>query len=217
MPVSSRDAKRQASSARSIQARSDSAREHAGGAGTPSWVDLQAGAAIKARGTRDVSTVPSTLSRRSRPRRVASVRAPLSRNGWLRRDHAHFVRCAASSGQLGRALERIASASSGATEWGRPARRVESSLPRTGPDRSLTMSKLSLPLALLLTACVWPLSLAGAQEGWSVEVEPYAWIPTLEGEGSADGSPEADIQIDYPGGLSAALPLAVRLDAPGKS
>src|SRR5262245_56897392 len=58
---------------------------------------------------------------------------------------------------------------------------------------------------------------APAQDGWSLALEPYLWVPALEGEGSADGSPEADFEIDYPGGLSAALPLALRLEAPGGS
>jgi len=79
------------------------------------------------------------------------------------------------------------------------------------------LTKLSSRLALLVLAGAWPCSHAGAQERWSAEVEPYLWVPDLSGEGSADGAPEADFQIDYPGGLSAALPLAVRVDAPGRS
>ena len=58
---------------------------------------------------------------------------------------------------------------------------------------------------------------ARAQEGWSLVVEPYLWVPALEGEGSADGSAEVDFAIDYPGELSAALPLVLRLEAPGGS
>jgi len=64
------------------------------------------------------------------------------------------------------------------------------------------------------------LALAGparAQNSWSVTIEPYVWIPALEGEGSADGSPDVDFVIDYPGELSAALPIAMRLQAPDRS
>jgi len=56
---------------------------------------------------------------------------------------------------------------------------------------------------------------ARAQEGWHLTVEPYLWVPTLEGEGSADGSADVDFTIHYPGELSAALPLALRLETPG--
>jgi hypothetical protein len=73
----------------------------------------------------------------------------------------------------------------------------------------------SLRLALVLLACAALAADRHAQEDWSLRVEPYLWVPALEGEGSADGSPDADFEIDYPGGLSAALPLAVRLEAPG--
>ncbi|HEX6884858.1 MAG TPA: hypothetical protein VF530_15895 [Planctomycetota bacterium] len=54
-----------------------------------------------------------------------------------------------------------------------------------------------------------------AQDDWRLTIEPYVWIPTLEGEGSADGSPDADFDVDFPGELSAALPLALRLATPG--
>jgi hypothetical protein len=47
-------------------------------------------------------------------------------------------------------------------------------------------------------------------------IEPYAWVPTLQGEGSADGPVDVDFEIDYPGELSAALPLALRLETPDR-
>jgi len=68
-------------------------------------------------------------------------------------------------------------------------------------------------LHVLVVAC----ALAGgahAQDDWRLTIEPYAWVPTLEGEGSSDGSVEVDFDIDYPGGLSAALPLALQLETP---
>ena len=49
------------------------------------------------------------------------------------------------------------------------------------------MTKLSLRLVLLVAAGACPISLASAQERWSVEIEPYVWIPDLSGEGSAGG------------------------------
>ncbi len=69
---------------------------------------------------------------------------------------------------------------------------------------------------VLLTGCALAGS-AHAQDGWSLAVEPYLWVPDLVGEGSADGSADADFEIDYPGELSSALPLALRLEAPGGS
>lgn len=72
---------------------------------------------------------------------------------------------------------------------------------------------LSLGRMLLLAV-----ALAGApraQDGWSFTLEPYVWIPALEGDGSADGSPDVDFEIDYPGELSAAFPLALVLEGPG--
>jgi hypothetical protein len=80
-----------------------------------------------------------------------------------------------------------------------------------------TTTKHLRRLALLAAACAWPLSHTGAQERWSTKVEPYVWVPELTGEGSAEGGPEADLEIDYPGGLSAALPLTLLFDAPGRS
>lgn len=72
---------------------------------------------------------------------------------------------------------------------------------------------LLLPLAVALALA----GTAQAQDDWRLTIEPYVWIPALEGEGSADGSPEVDFEIDYPGELSAALPLALRLATPGGS
>lgn len=77
------------------------------------------------------------------------------------------------------------------------------------------MQGIALRVALFLLASGALAAEARAQEGWSLEVEPYVWVPDLVGEGSADDSPEADFEIDYPGELSAALPLALRLEAPG--
>lgn len=54
-----------------------------------------------------------------------------------------------------------------------------------------------------------------AQDGWKVTLEPYVWIPALEGDGSAEGSPDVDFEIDYPGELSAAVPLALWVEGPG--
>ena len=79
------------------------------------------------------------------------------------------------------------------------------------------MRKTPLRLGRLLVVAF---ALAGAaraqetQEDWRVTIEPYVWVPALEGEGSAGGSPEVDFEIDYPGELSAALPLALRIEAP---
>jgi len=72
-------------------------------------------------------------------------------------------------------------------------------------------------LARLLLAAGVLAPIAHAQDGWSLTVEPYIWVPDLVGEGSAQGSAEVDFEIDYPGELSAALPLALRLEAPGGS
>lgn len=66
---------------------------------------------------------------------------------------------------------------------------------------------------VLLMGCVLAAT-AQAQDGWTFTLEPYIWIPALEGEGSADGSAEVDFEIDYPGELSSALPLALRVEAP---
>jgi hypothetical protein len=77
--------------------------------------------------------------------------------------------------------------------------------------------RAALRFLLLAGACACPLAQTDAQERWSIEVEPYVWIPDLEGEGTAGDAPEVDFAFDYPGGLSAALPLALRLDAPGPS
>jgi hypothetical protein len=84
-------------------------------------------------------------------------------------------------------------------------------------DDSVSPHRVALHSVLLVAACAWPLARADAQERWSFEVEPYVWIPDLEGEGTAGDAPEVDFVFDYPGGLSAALPLALRLDAPGPS
>ena len=72
---------------------------------------------------------------------------------------------------------------------------------------------LSLGFSILLLLPI--VGTTHAQDGWKLTLEPYIWIPALEGDGSADGSPEVDFDIDYPGELSAAVPLAVGLEGPG--
>lgn len=76
-------------------------------------------------------------------------------------------------------------------------------------QRSLRAVGLPLLLAFPLAGT------ARAQDGWKLTLEPYVWIPALEGDGSAEGSPEVDFEIDYPGELSAAVPLALWIDGPG--
>jgi hypothetical protein len=46
------------------------------------------------------------------------------------------------------------------------------------------------------------------EDRWRFRVEPYLWVPTLEGNGSADDSSE----VDLIGDLSAGLPLFLRAD-----
>lgn len=75
----------------------------------------------------------------------------------------------------------------------------------------LTSALLTLFLSSVLAGT------AAAQERWKATLEPYVWVPALEGEGSAEGSPEVDFEIDYPGELDAALPVALTLESPGGS
>ena len=76
------------------------------------------------------------------------------------------------------------------------------------------MRRTPLCLGRLLVVAFALAGVARAQEDWDVTIEPYVWVPALEGEGSAGGSPEVDFEIDYPGELSAALPLALRVESP---
>lgn len=77
------------------------------------------------------------------------------------------------------------------------------------------MQRPALSLGRVMLVLLLLAGTARAQDGWRLTIEPYLWVPALEGDGSADGSPDVDFEIDYPGELSAAVPLALRLEAPG--
>src|SRR5262245_42650975 len=66
-----------------------------------------------------------------------------------------------------------------------------------------------------LSAAQDPSSLA-RDESWSFSFEPFLWVVSLAGDGSADSSPPVDISIpsDFPGDLTGGFLLAVEAKAP---
>lgn len=68
---------------------------------------------------------------------------------------------------------------------------------------------------LLLFAALGGIAQAqeAGRERWSFTIEPYVWLPSLDGQGSAEGSPS--VEVDVVGELDTAFPLALRADAPG--